>query len=92
MDKSHPTKSRFSKPLQIAALALVTGAVILMGIAALLRGSVEYVNWWGGYVFAPAAILVAGFWFYVLVFKARALRDRSDDKKTRREKYRQIFH
>jgi hypothetical protein len=43
---------------QRGAFAATGLLVILLGVSALLRGSLHYANWWGGAVFAPFAILI----------------------------------
>jgi hypothetical protein len=54
---------RKSKPWRFStrdrwSLGFVGLIIFSLGVGALLRGQIEYLNYWGGAVFAPFAILV----------------------------------
>ena len=49
--------------------ALVACAILMLGLGAILRGGVEYKNWWGGIVFAPFGVFI-GVMVLVIVFRS----------------------
>jgi len=59
---------------QRISLLFVGFAILCFGVGAMLRGNLQYRNWWGAPVFAPFAILIA-----ILAFAA-ALKWRSAER------------
>jgi hypothetical protein len=51
--------------------ALFAFCLIFKGIGALLKGDLGYGNYWGGLVFAPMAIAIGLFSFYIMLFRWR---------------------
>jgi hypothetical protein len=54
-------------------LAFVSLMILILGGSALLRGNLNYQNWWGGVVFAPFAILIGLAGLSIVVFAPKAL-------------------
>jgi hypothetical protein len=54
-----------------AALGVAGLTILLLGLGTLLRGHLEYPNYWGGAVFAPFAILVGLLVIVVAVVQGR---------------------
>jgi hypothetical protein len=53
-----------------SGLALVALMIIGTGLIPLvLKKNSFYLNWWGGLVFAPLAVIVGIFFLYIVIFK-----------------------
>ena len=52
----------------VALMVVGTGLIPL-----LLKNDLFYLNWWGGLVFAPFAVLVGIFLLYLILFKYEKL-------------------
>ena len=55
--------------VQRTILASISLLIIMLGIATLLHGKIEYSNWWGGIVFAPFAIIIGSLGLLIAAFK-----------------------
>lgn len=63
---------------------VIVGAVLLVtGMSALSAGRSQYLNYWGGLVFAPIAILAGGLAIYIAVFRSSMKGLPTRDKKGR---------
>jgi hypothetical protein len=78
--KRHHSDAQLARSRRNARIvfALVGFIIVNCGVLAILRGRIEYPNWWGGYVFAPfacvlgAAMLVAAVFFPGAFFRRSA--------------------
>jgi hypothetical protein len=53
-----------------SGLALVALMIIGTGLIPLvLNKNLFYLNWWGGLIFAPLAVIVGIFFLYIVIFK-----------------------
>jgi fumarate reductase subunit C len=66
-----------------AVLALISLVIITLGIGALFNGHLEYRNWWGGFVFAPFAIVIGLFALLIAIFSTRSLQETAAGKRSR---------
>ncbi len=58
------------------------GVILLfMGVTHVLRGDLNYSNYWGGVVFAPFAIVVGVLLLFIVVFKWDSFEDSKTKKK-----------
>jgi hypothetical protein len=54
-------------------LALISLTALTLGAGTLVRGGIEYQNWWGGIVFAPFAIVIGVGGLLIAAFAPKAL-------------------
>jgi hypothetical protein len=52
-------------------LALISFLIVMLGVATLFQGKIEYYNWWGGIVFAPFAIMIGFLGLVIAAFKPK---------------------
>ena len=52
------TKTPGSHGMQRFVFGVISFVIVLLGVGHLVRGQLGYQNWWGGYVFAPFAIII----------------------------------
>ena len=64
---------RYSNRLGRVFLSIVALSLILTGIGTVRSGGLGYHNYWGGVVFAPAAIAIGLFILYLAMFRWREL-------------------
>jgi hypothetical protein len=63
--------------------AFISLFLIALGVGTLLNHRLEYLNYWGGMVFAPFAILIGVMLFFIVLFRPRSF-DETDEQKHRR--------
>ena len=87
--KKTKTKKTGKKRWDIARFVLLYFGfiLILMGIVAILKGTWHYLNYWGGLIFAPSAILVGLLLLYIVFFQWEHLNEPWADKKGRAFKF-----
>jgi hypothetical protein len=51
-------KTPGSYGVQHVVFGVISFVIVLFGVGHLLRGQLGYQNWWGGFVFAPLAIMI----------------------------------
>jgi hypothetical protein len=73
--KKRPDRSRgisgFGRHARLY-LALGSVLVVVIGAGTMVRGGTNYLNWWGGLVFAPAAILIGALGLFIAIFRPGA--------------------
>ncbi len=77
----------FRKPVLRVVSGLLGLLLILQGISWIVRGNLNYQNYWGGIVFAPLAILVGGLFVYLVIFQWNRL-GRTSSEQDREETFR----
>lgn len=61
-------------------LILISLLIVLLGVGSLLRGDPNYLNWWGGLVFAPIAIVIGLAGLMIGLFGSMTLADKENKR------------
>jgi hypothetical protein len=64
-------------------LASISLTILTLGAGTLVRGGLEYQNWWGGTVFAPFAILIGMGGLLIAMFAPKAFTATTTNKHSR---------
>jgi hypothetical protein len=59
-------------------LILISIILILFGIGKLLKGDLNYSNYWGGVVFAPIAIIIGIILIFVVLFSKNLIKNNQE--------------
>ena len=69
------------------AIVIAGSVLILTGILSIITGQLHYLNYWGGLVFAPVAILAGSLAIYIAVYRPGKMDLPNRDRKGRKIRY-----